>query len=136
MITAIDTSVLVDVLKADPQFGESSARAMRASLDIGSLVICEVVMAEVAAGMMEPAQIESALNDLHVRFVPADEHTATVAASAWQRYRRGGGRRDRITPDFIVGAHAKVHADRLLSRDRGFFRAYFADLAVLDPSTT
>jgi predicted nucleic acid-binding protein len=136
MITAVDTSVLVDVLKADPQFGVSSARAMRASLDVGSLVVCEVVMAEVAAGMMDPAQLESALHDLRVRFVPADERTATVAGSAWQQYRRRGGRRDRIIADFIVGAHAKVHADRLLSRDRGFFRAYFADLTVVDPSAT
>ncbi len=38
--------------------------------------------------------------------------------------------------DFLVGAHARAQADRLLSRDRGFYRAEFADLDILDPSVS
>lgn len=36
--------------------------------------------------------------------------------------------------DFLVAAHAREHADRLLTRDRGFVRTHFADLSVLDPA--
>lgn len=44
------------------------------------------------------------------------------------------GPRSRVVADFLVGAHASVQADRLLTRDRGFHRAYFGELTILDPT--
>ena len=53
---------------------------------------------------------------------------------AWRHYRREGGSRTRLIPDFLVAAHASVRADRLLTRDRGFARRYFPRLVVIDPT--
>ena len=49
-------------------------------------------------------------------------------------YRKRGGKRTRVFADFLIGAHAGASAQRLLTRDRGFFRTYFADVEVLDPA--
>ena len=52
---------------------------------------------------------------------------------AWGEHHRQGGRRDRVVADFLIGVHASTEADRLLTRDRGFYRKYFAGLNVLAP---
>ena len=46
MRTAVDTSVILDVLTRDPRFGETSLRALKAAYSAGALVAGEVVDAE------------------------------------------------------------------------------------------
>jgi predicted nucleic acid-binding protein len=135
MITAVDTSVLLDVFGADPAFGPHSAEWLRTCSSDGQLIACEVVWAEVAAMFPSPAQARQAMKSLPVNFSAINEEAALSAASAWRAYRSRGGRRQRVVADFLIGAHAKTQAERLLTRDRGFYRACFSPLIVLDPST-
>ncbi len=134
MITAVDTNVLIDVLTADAKFGPMSAEAIRASLARGSLVACDVVFAETAAIFGNTRLASAALEKLGLAFSATDREVSLSAASAWRSYRARGGRRERIAADFLIGAHALAVADRLLTRDRGFYRSYFRALKVLDPT--
>lgn len=134
MITAVDTCALLDVLGADAVFGPRSARALRSCLQEGRLIACEVVWAEAASVFPSAAQARQALDRLGVEYSPLTQDAALAAAVAWQAYRSKGGRPQRVVADFLIGAHAKLQADRLLTRDRGFFRSYFTGLAVLDPA--
>ena len=134
MITAVDTNVLLDVFGADAKFGEASAEAVRQCLSEGALVACEAVWAETATAFQSSERFRRAMADLGVTFEPLSEAPAVKAAEGWRRYRGRGGRRTRIVSDFLIGAHALSAADRLLTRDRGFYRRYFAGLKVLDPS--
>lgn len=133
MITAVDTNVLLDVFGADPEFGARSRAAIRSALLEGGLVACDIVWAEVAAAFPSPGDASAAMDRLGVRFAPLDEQVAAEAGGAWRSYRRSGRSR-RILADFLVGSHATTRADRLLTRDRGFYRKHFDRLAVLDPS--
>jgi len=134
VITAVDTNVLLDVFGADARFGQRSADAIRRCSAQGSLVACDVVLAEVASVFPSQRAAAHALEQLEVSFSPTEASTAMAAGVAWKEYRARGGRRDRLVADFLIGAHAKGHADRLLTRDRGFYRSYFRSLDVLDPS--
>lgn len=134
MITAVDTSVLIDVLQPDPVFGPSSAAALRDAVGQGRLIACEVVWAEVSARFGTPEEAAEVLDRLTVDFSAMHASEAGAAGRAWARYRERGGPRTRVVADFLIGAHARAHADHLLTRDRGFFRAYFDDLRLIDPS--
>lgn len=133
MITAVDTSVLLDVFRGGAAAAASEA-ALVHCLGEGDVVACDVVWAEVAGAF--PTQVEAArtMAAAHVGFSPLDERAALAAGSAWAAYRRAGGARTRVVADFLIGAHALRHADRLLTRDRGFQRKYFRGLKILDPS--
>jgi len=50
-------------------------------------------------------------------------------------YLSRSGRAKRVLPDFLIGAHALEHTQRLLARDRGYYRDYFKGLEVIDPAS-
>ncbi len=133
MITAVDTNVLLDIFGADPRFGERSAETIRRCLAEGALVACEVVWAEAATVFREENAFLEAMHVLEVDFSPMARETSLRAAVAWRRYRARGGKRDRIAADFLIGAHALAQCDRLLTRDRGFYRSCFHRLKIIDP---
>ncbi|MDN5751080.1 MAG: type II toxin-antitoxin system VapC family toxin [Pseudonocardia sp.] len=134
MITALDTNVLLDVLGADTTFGPRSRVALDRCLDEGALVVCAVVWAETAAAFPDTAAADAAFATLGAAFSATTSAAARSAGTAWRAYRAAGGPRTRVVADFLVGAHASVQADRLLTRDRGFHRAYFGELTILDPT--
>jgi hypothetical protein len=133
MITAIDTNVVLDVLSGG-EFGPSSREAIRGARREGSLMACELVWAEVAARYRSVDAAEEALRLLDIRFAAIDPKVAIAAGQVWMGYRRGGGGRERMVADLLIGTHAWMRADRFLTRDRGFYRTYFKRMQIVDPS--
>jgi predicted nucleic acid-binding protein len=133
MITAVDSSVLLDVIFDDPVHSRGSTAAIHQARAEGTLVISECVVAEVGPALAN-GRFQDFLSHWDIRFSPSTFESALLAAESFRRCLSRGGRRGRILADFLIGAHAQLHGDRLLARDRGFYRDYFGRLELWDPS--
>ena len=134
MITAVDTSVLIDVFGADRHFGATSANALRLCLNEGAVVANEVVWGETRAAFGGDDEFLRAMQTVGVVFSPASQQAAMLAGVTWKKYRASGGQRLRVIADFLIGAHAAAQCDRLLTRDRGYYRKYFSRLVIVNPA--
>jgi predicted nucleic acid-binding protein len=132
MITAVDTSVLIAITKGEPGADEWTSLLARAQAD-GDLVVCDVVAAEFFALLMDRAKFERTFGGLGIAFSPTSMDSAQLAGRLFRQYRRQGGPRERLVPDFLIGAHAQRQADQIAAIDRGYLRRYFPRLKVLRP---
>ena len=130
MITAIDTSILLDVFVDSDQADQSEELLVQA-YEKGSLIIAPVVYAELVPQAPSQVELDRWLSLAGIQVIPFTKHHAFQAGKAHAAYRKAGGKRDRILADFMIGAHALAEADVFLTRDRGFYRNYFSSLQIV-----
>ena len=129
----VDTNVLVDVLQDDPQWADWSIGQMRAQASIHQLVINPVIYAEISLSFSTLETLEEVMATLALELHQIPRPALFLAAKAFANYRRRGGSRLQVLPDFFIGAHAAVEGWPLLTRDASRFRTYFPTLQVVAP---
>jgi len=130
VITAIDTNVLLDIFLSGSQFHSQSRDRVAAAYDAGAIIACDIVYAELVPRFGDRASLDSALSEINATLSPIDTSIAFEAGRRWMEYRRAGGPRARILPDFLIGAHALAAADTFLTRDERFYATYFPELHI------
>jgi hypothetical protein len=133
MISALDSSVILDVVTNDPDFAEASEQVLRRASIEGQLIVCECVLAEIFPAFGKSKTFELFLSDWQIEYKPLTLESALLAGRYFSTYLQRGGNQGRIVADFLIGSHAQLQADRLVARDRGYLRDYFSQLTILDP---
>ena len=157
MIFAVDTNILLDILIPNTAHVQSSLNCIMSIAGDDELIICEVVYAELGSQFLSQRDLNRFLRDTPIRLVPSNEKSLFEASIAWKKYSDrkkdmiicpACGKRQKVTcdsckeiipyrqhilSDFLIGAHAKIHGDNFITRDRGFYRVYFRDLNIVTP---
>jgi hypothetical protein len=56
-----------------------------------------------------------------------------LAGRAFVKYRRGGGTKSNVLPDFLIGAHAAVLGCGILTRDAQRYAQHFKTVPLITP---
>ena len=133
MRTAVDSNIFMDLIAGTEAEATLSEGALRRARVEGQIAISMIAYAELASRFQQKSSLDAFLKafDCHVERTTDD--SAYQAGRLFQAYRKRGGERSRILADFLIAGHALEHADRLLTRDRGFYGTSFPKLKVIQP---
>jgi predicted nucleic acid-binding protein len=130
----VDSSVLIDIVGTPGPWTAWSTDALRRAADEHVLVINPVIYAEVSMGFGTIEALDEALPEAFYRREDVPYPAAFLAGRCFLDYRRRGGTRTGVLPDFLIGAHAAVAGYGLLTRDATRVRTYFPRLRVIAPA--
>jgi hypothetical protein len=131
--TLVDSNVLLDLVTADPAWADWSQRQIEMAATRGRLLVNAVIYAEVSIGFLRIEELDRILAETAIALADIPRPALFLAGKTFRSYRRKGGSRTGVLPDFFIGAHAAVAGLRLLSRDAGRYRTYFPTLDLVVP---
>lgn len=134
-VTLVDTNVLLDLVTDDPEWSDWSIAQLEAASIEGPLLINDVVCAELAVRYDRIEALEAFVEQAALEMTPMPRSALFLAGKVFTQYRKAGGTRTGVLPDFFIGAHAAVQQLPLLTRDDGRYRSYFPSLKLIAPSS-
>lgn len=129
----VDTNILIDVLAPDQAWRDwSHAQLQRLGAE-DTLVVDQIVLAELASGFPTLEEATQWLAELGVEIRILGEEAAFAAGLAFRAYRRTARDRTFFLTDFLIGGHAQKLDAALLTRDASIYARYFPDLLLITP---
>lgn len=129
----VDTNVILDVVQDDPVWAEWSQGQLDVWAVREELGINAVIYAELSIAYARIEELEDTVHTAGLRFLEIPREALFLAGKAFLAYRKQGGTRTGVLPDFFIGAHAAVMTLPLLTREAARYRTYFPGVALVTP---
>jgi len=129
----VDTNVLLDIATNDPMWADWSMDNLDAAAVVGPVVVNGVIYSEFSVGYERIEDVDRLLAEVEIGWAEIPRDALFLAGKVFQAYRRQGGGRTGVLPDFFIGAHAAVSGATLLTRDVARYRTYFPRVRLIAP---
>jgi hypothetical protein len=129
----VESNVLIDILNPDRDDARRVIDTFNRLAATHIQRINLVVFAEACSRFTTLAMAQAIVDQLNLKMADLTPEDAFRAGLAFQEYRRNGGPRQTILPDFLIGGQAANRGWPILTRDSKRFASYFPELTIIDP---
>lgn len=129
----VDSNVLLDLVTNDPNWADWSLEQLENASLAGPLFINDVIYSELSVRYERIEALDEFIAEAGLELVPMPRSALFLAGKVFVHYRRAGGTRTGVLPDFFIGAQAAVLNLPVLTRDRGRYRTYFPKVELVTP---
>ena len=129
----VDSNVVTDIVSDDPSWRVWSLGQLEAAVQAEGAAINDIAYAELAAGYGAIDDLNAALDDLSLIRLSWTDRALFIAGHVFSAYRKRGGPRQSLLPDFIIGAHAQEAGMAIPTRDPRPYRQYFPNVRLITP---
>jgi hypothetical protein len=135
-MTLVDSNILLDVFSGSDPWMAWSKRQLELAALRGSLLINDVIYAEISVQFAAVQSLDAALDEILIEVASTPRPALFMAGKAFLQYRGAGGRRTGVLSDFFIGAHAAVQNIPILTRDIRRYRRYFPTVELIAPDAS
>jgi predicted nucleic acid-binding protein len=119
------------VLQDDPQWADRSIAQLRAQSQVHRLAINDVICAELSLSFGSVQALDAVVARLRLELEPLPRPALFLAGKALLQYRRRGGTKTQVLPDFFIDAQAAINGWPLLTRDATRYRVCFPTVTLI-----
>lgn len=131
MSILLDSNVLIDLVLDSAWAGWVSGRMEEHAEE--PFFVNQLVYAELSSAFTSATELDELFDGLGISRADLPWEAAWDAGRAFLRYRRAGGPKEAVLPDFYIGAHAASAGMTLMTRDARLYRTYFPQLPLIAP---
>ena len=133
MSIIVDSNIILDILTKDKIWYEWSAGKLAEYAAENDLIINQIIYAEISIRFSKVEELKAVLKEANIKCENMPFEAGFLAGKCFMAYKKRGGVKGSVLPDFYIGAHAAITRRPILTRDKSRYVSYFKNLRVVSP---
>lgn len=130
----VDSNIFYDLFEVDSNWKSWSLQQLKSQRKVHELAINPIIYAELSPAFSSQETLDRHVEDMEMQLHEMPKSALYLAGMVQRVYRRAGGPRVSLLPDFLIGAHAAVLGCGILTRDARRYSTYFPNVPLVTPS--